>query len=173
MAKYPYASIILTMLLSFTVSFAFMYWHGEPKASAIPETLPATSVVEPPSPRPAPLANARSPLPVSGPQAPSHAQARADSSTAAAEEPVPVDIQIWNRRHKGKVEGRIHNTSDHPLSVTILGRNSSGEQTAQLMLDLTAGEEKSFGTDQGMDLHESDQIVVSSAGYQNKESAVP
>src|SRR5271156_5415924 len=161
-------AITLTMLLSFTLSTAFMVWQRKVREADLRlEPRAAPSVPERPAPR-----VALSGVAPGGPVAPV-AAANAAPSAAATSAAAPVSVNVWNRRRLGIIEGRVINTSDKPLTVVLEGKDRAGAVSASVFFELNPGEQKSFGTDTGMQLDGGGRVVARVAGYADQEVGIP
>jgi hypothetical protein len=175
-----YRSIALTMILSFIVSFAYLYWKEKSSEVSVPPppTIPAPPRAAAPQPVPAsdpPLRRARAVEPAN-PQAAAGPPDIADADQAGAAQLldlVPVTLFVRTLHAQGRIEGRIRSLSENPLTLTIEAKNRQGDVTAQIALLLAPLQSKTFGTDEGMDLQPGGQLVVRSQGYRDREAAVP
>jgi hypothetical protein len=115
------------------------------------------------------------------PISPPTAAARPRVSTAEAPAPgtdseataLPLAFNVYNRHTRGKIEGFIKNMSGQPMSVALQVVDASGKPTAQAELNLGPAEQKSFGTDSGLDIHSRDRVILHSPPYQDSSIEVP
>jgi len=159
-------SIIITMIVSFSLSFAFMYWQRQTKEPTVrqQEPLPIPPVTAGPSapPKSARVRRANVVVP------PAVSTAAVDEAPA-----MPVTFDIWNRRHKNKIEASLMNISDDSLLVQVHIVNQSTKQSSQLAFDLAPHAEKKFGTDDGLEMNSGDQITLQSPPYRDLTREVP
>lgn len=168
--------LILTMLLSFSLSFAILM--RERKTTAAPQTLasqpPANVRSEPTelhsrSDLPPPLAS----LPANATLVRPTAAPEAAEDTSHERDALPLAFNVYNRRARGKIEGFIKNMSGNSMSVSIQVVDASGQQTGQAELNLSPGEQKGFGTDSGLDIHSGQRVILRSPPYQDGFLEVP
>jgi hypothetical protein len=177
----PALAIAMTIAGSFVVSFALM-WRAQGPAAAVTATVPPTrmSVHDPralptvmaqtnaanraPPARPAPASVRRAPPP------PKDVGLAEDADSAA---PMPIAINVFNRRNRHRFEGYVANTSNQPLSVTVEVVGAEGRGNSTLRLEVPAGGQQDFSSDSGLDMQSNDQIVVHSDHYQDITAQVP
>lgn len=180
LSAHPAPAIAGAVVVSFVVSFALM-WHGQrPTAPVIADRPPAKSTAEG---RGSPIRMSGSdasawaaplrPASVSGPAAPPPAKAAAADDDAGSPGPVPVAINVFNRRNRHRIEGYVANTSNKPLSVTLEVVGGAGRGSSTLQLDLPVGGREDFSTDSGLDMRSNDQIVVHCDPYLDVTAQVP
>jgi hypothetical protein len=176
-----YRSIALTLVVTFALSFGFLYHKQRaavPAASA--PAAPAVSVQEAPPPpslppqAAPPRAIAREQQPVARPVARSIVPAA--EPTPVAEEPstesIPVQI-LMRRERRGSIEGTAQNMSEDPMTLTLISSSVRGVETGRITLTLGPSEKQAFGTDEGMELHSGEKILAQAQGYQDREARVP
>ena len=178
MANFLPRSIILTMVVSFSVSFAIMYWQRKIQERPVPmaETAPGVVVSAPgAAPIRPPMAEHREPIVPA-----SRTAASADRPTEtvtpdeeAAAEVLPVAFHIRNRRDLNKIDGDICNITSKPMSVTLRAVNSSTQATSEMHFQLAPGERKTYSTDDGLYMQTNDQLIVQSPPYQDRVIRVP
>jgi len=174
-------SIIVTMILSFCVSFAFMMSQRKPEMPARPlqsdvadsppaaKLVPAPPAVQAPSIPQAPPAEPNVPK-----RLPMRAAVAAESDDSASYPPgseMPVTLNIRNRGAKG-IDAVIANNSTHGLYVTVEVVDSRTQQPSQIQLDLASGANRRFGLGDGMDMHAGDKITIYSPPYRNRTTVV-
>jgi hypothetical protein len=170
--------LILTMLLSFSLTFALLLW--ERKTTAAPPQILASQ--RPAEVRSEPITSYRVPEQPKGVERTLPAAA-APPRTFSAPEPaedtnhgggaLPLAFNVYNRRARGKIEGFIKNMSSQPMSIALQVVDASGQATSQAELNLAPGEQKSFGTDSGLDIHSRDRVILRSPPYQDGAMDVP
>jgi hypothetical protein len=158
--------IIVTMIVSFSLSFAFMYRQRQGQEAAVrqQEPMPISSPATAPSaapPRPAAVRRAKVVVPPT-------VSAAVDDAPA-----MPVTFEIWNRRHKNKIQASLMNTSEDSLLVQVRIVNHSTKQSSQLAFDLAPHAQKNFSTDDGLEMNSGDQITLQSPPYQDLTREVP
>lgn len=178
MARSLPRSIILTMIVSFTISFAIMFWKRQAQdrlvtmVDATPNVAVNAPAAEPARP---PTTEHRQPVPPEGPIVGSvdrPAESGVPSEEAPAE-PLPVAFHIRNRRDLNKIDGDIRNITSKPMSVTLRAVNSSTQATSEIHFQLAPGERKTYSTDDGLYMETNDQLVVRSPPYQDRVVRVP
>jgi hypothetical protein len=170
-----YRGILLTMIVSFAVSFAFLYWKQESRRMPAPA---------PPGAAP-PVASPIVPAPTiaRAPQAP--AVARITQKPAPPVEtfegpPLPVMFNVTQQNGEesagelaGIAEVHIKNSSDGPLAVTVLDENQSTRHTSQAHVLLAPNGETSIGAEDGLNMQSGDQVTVRSSGFSVLTATVP
>ncbi len=124
MANFLPRSVILTMVVSFSVSFAIMYWQRKTQQQPVPiaEAASGIAVSAPPAaPIRPPMVEHQEPIVPA-----SRTAANADRPTEtvtpdeeAAAEVLPVAFHIRNRRDLNKIDGDIRNITSKPMSITL------------------------------------------------------
>ena len=178
MASFLPRSIILTMVVSFSVSFAIMFWQRKIQEGPVPiaEAAPGVAVSAPAA------APAR-------PVIAEHLQAVAPASRTAANadrpaeivmpgeeapaEVLPVAFHIRNRRDLNKIDGDIRNITSKPMSITLRAVNPSTQATSEIHFELAPGERKTYSADDGLNMQTNDQLIVQSPPYQDRVVRVP
>lgn len=176
--------ILLMMLLSFAIGFSVLWWRRASDAAVV-RSLDAARAVGPAALPPerslqtAILVNARVTVPAPAPVAAAR-MVRAIPpmvSSKDAEDPaetsVPADFNVFNRRNRHRFEGYVLNRAGKPLSVEIETKTDSNQRPSRLQLDLAPGERREFTSQDGLDLHSNDQLVLHSPPYRDLTIAVP
>lgn len=176
-------SIVVTMIVTFSVSFGLMWWQRNTQGVALPmpESTPAATVSSPPAmapiPTPTPLAERENPVVPRRIEAPRIQPVASDPtpSEGASMQPLPVMIHVWNRLSQHRIEGAVQNISTRAMTVTGRIENAATHETSEFQLDINPGETKTFSTDSGLEIHPHDHITVTfqSPPYQDKVSIVP
>ena len=178
MARFLPRSIILTIVVSFTISFAIMFWKRQARdelvtmVDATPSAAVNAPAVEPARPS---ITEHPQPVALSGPTVGSvdrPAESGVPSEEAPAE-PLPVAFHIRNRRDLNKIDGDIRNITSKPMSVTLRAVNSSTQASSEIHFQLAPGERKTYGTDDGLYMETNDQLIVQSPPYQDRVVRVP
>ena len=177
MAKFLPRSIILTILVSFTVSFAIMYWRHKTQEQSVPmiEATPNLAVSAPVAAARPLIAEHGEPIApaaqtVANPDPPVEAASPGEVGTA---EPLPVAFHIRNRRDLNKIDGDIRNITSKPMPITLRAVNSSTQATSEVHFQLAPGERKIYSTDDGLIMQTNDQLIVQSPPYQDRVVRVP
>jgi len=173
-------SIILTMVVSFSVSFAAMFWQRKIQERSAPvpiaEAAPGVAVSAPAAaPISPPIAEHQEPIAPA-----SRTAASADRPTEivapdeeAVAEVLPVAFHIRNRRDLNKIDGDIRNITSKPMSITLRAVNSSTQATSEMHFQLAPGERKTYSADDGLYMQTNDQLIVQSPPYQDRVVRVP
>jgi hypothetical protein len=178
-------SIILTMAVSFAISFAVMYWQRKPEEHPLPQvdaapsiavgapaTMPAAMPAEPSIAAlvaPAPRAAAR----VDAAARPAPPEEATPSEEAGVSEALPVAFHIRNRRDLHVIDGDIRNITSKPMSITLRSVNPSTQATSEIHFELAPGEKKTYSTENGLAMQTDDQLIVQSPPYQDRVVRVP
>jgi hypothetical protein len=171
-------SIIVTMVVSFSVSFAIMFWQRkiQDRPAPMAEAAPGVAVSAPAAvPARPPMADHWEPVAPA-----SRAAASADRPTEAVTpddgapaEVLPVAFHIRNRREMDKIDGDIRNITSKPMSITLRAVNSSTQATSEIHFQLAPGERKIYSTDDGLIMQTNDQLIVQSPPYLDRVVRVP
>ena len=178
MANFLPRYIILTMVLSFCVSFAIMYWERkiQERAAPIVESAPSVAASAPASaPVRPPVAQHQEPAASANRSAVS-ADRPPETVTPGDEAPeaaLPVAFHIRNRRDLNKIDGDIRNISDKPMSITLRAVSSGTQATSEIRFQLAPGERKAYSTDDGLNMQTNDELIVESPPYQDRVIRVP
>jgi hypothetical protein len=177
-AKFLPRSIILTMVVTFSVSFAIMFWQRKTQEHPVPmvEAMPNVGVSAPAAARP-PVAEHEVPVAPAG-RTVASADHSGEAVTPVDEEPapaeaLPVAFHIRNRRDLNKIDGDILNTTSKPMSITLRSMNPSTRATSEIHFQLAPGERKTYSTEDGLYMQANDQLIVQSPPYQDRVVQVP
>jgi hypothetical protein len=176
-ARFLPRDIILTMVVSFTVSFAIMFWKRQAQEELVTmvDATPSVAVNAPAEEPARPPTEHQQPVPPAGPidgSVDRPAESAVPSELAPAE-PLPVAFHIRNRRDLNKIDGDIRNITSKPMSITLRVVNSSTQATSEIHFQLAPGERKTYSTDDGLYMETNDQLIVQSPPYQNRVVRVP
>jgi hypothetical protein len=172
--NYRNLSIVVTMLVSFTLGFVYLYWHAPPDwPKSGPQPLAVAAETAPAMPIMPRLASVSQPAPVPLGQVLARTmhtqQTEAPSpNDAPPSEMVPVLVTLLNPG-----EGSIRNQRDEELPVTISETNQHLGQVAQIQMVLGSSEKKKFTVNDGLPMQSSDRIIVHSSGFLDQESQIP
>jgi hypothetical protein len=167
------------MVVSFSVSFAIMFWQRNiqeppvPMAEATPSLAVSAPAVAPARP---PTAEKQEPVPHVSRTAPSVGggmEAVAPGEEDPPAEALPIAFHIRNRRDLNKIDGEIRNITSKPMSITLRAVNSSTQATSEMHFELAPGERKTYSTEDGLDMQTNDQLIVQSPPYQDRVVRVP
>jgi hypothetical protein len=171
-------SIALTMAVTFAVSFGIMWRQRDVHDVAVPrwESMPiAQSVAQEPVPTPPPLVERKIPVvsPKIEPTRVHPAASAPNLSESASTGALPVTIHIWNRFSEHKIEVAVQNISPRPMTVTARVESAGTQQVSEIQLALDPGAQKSFNSDNGLEMHSRDQITFQSPPYQDQVKRIP
>lgn len=180
MANFLPRSIILTMVVSFLISFAIMFWQRraqEQSAPMLPSTPSVAAGVPAAAPAQTPIAEHQEPVPPAS-QSVAAADRPAEAMRSSDEEPVPAEaipvaFHIRNRRDLNKIDGDVKNITSKPMSITLRSVNSITRATSEIHFELAPGERKIYSTDDGLYMQTNDQLTVHSPPYQDRVVRVP
>jgi hypothetical protein len=168
------------MVITFSVSFAIMFWQRKTQEQPVPmvEATPDVAVSSPPAAPARPsIAERREPVAPAG-----RTVASADHFSEAVQpseeepapaEPLPVAFHIRNRRDLNMIDGDILNTTSKPMSITLRSVNPSTQATSEIHFQLAPGERKTYSTNDGLSMQANDQLIVQSPPYQDRVVQVP
>jgi len=183
-------SIVLTMIASFTLAFAYLYWQHTVGRQA-PER--QVAVIAAPVPVPMPGENpARSTLPpahttiISQDKSPLRTAPAAEETPAgsADDQPLPVIFTVGTRpfvinddegpsRREIQPDGILLNSSDKRIALTVVEVNLPTMETTEAQLVLQPNGAMHFGRDWGLKMVSGDQLTLRAAGYQGLTQTIP
>lgn len=163
-------SILGTMLLSFVVSYAFLWERPPAEAAAVasvgssaPQQVPVpmrrssgTAVLATPASRSVPLPAATPAVAASVP---------------SGQLPVMIQIRRWGGGFK--YIGDVQNLDDKPLNLTLSVTSSVSGVTSRLALDLDPGEKRGFASGTSFDFRSGDELVLSSPAFPDRIERIP
>jgi hypothetical protein len=174
-------SVAVTMIVSFSISFAFMWRQRSTQGVVlpVPESTPIAAVSSslattriPMPPAPAERVDLVVPPKIETPRVKPAVIAPSPSENSYMQ-PLPITIHIWNRPSEHRIEGAIQNIGTTAMTVTARIENSATHETSEFQLDINPGDTKSFSTDSGLEIHSHDHITFQSPPYQDRVSIVP
>jgi len=172
----PVRSIVVTMLVSFTVSFAVMFWQREPRdATVVASNAPAPKATYNEAAairRPAP-ADRSAAEPATGPALSAPPGSSADQAAEPSAEPLPIAFHIRNRRDLNRIEGDIANITDKAMPITMRAVNAVTRATSEVQFELRPGEKKSYSSESGPYMQTNDQLIIQSPPYRDRVVQVP
>jgi hypothetical protein len=155
-------ALVLTLLASFAVSVLVLLWQRRSEEA-------------PPSNAPAPAAAVTSNLPPlrSGSAPPATPPPPASAPSEPEDSSAILALTVHNQRRFDKIEGHVRNDSERSLSVVLVGKDGAGSVTDSRILELKPGEQRSFGSDEGMELRAGGSVVARISGYADREIVIP
>jgi hypothetical protein len=172
--------IALTMIVTFLLTCAGLYWKQKAAEAPAPAT-PSMTVAQPaqapprappevpPPTRPGSPLRAATSAALSGVVAPSAEEQPTDEQPSV----VPVVLRLRYFRRENRFEGSIKSLSATALNIILVGKNHEGDETARISIVLAPFESKPFGTDDGMELESGGQVFAQSQGYQDRPASIP
>jgi hypothetical protein len=177
-------SIILTMVVSFSIALGIMLWQRKaderpPSVSEVNSTappkapeMPAVSAQELPLP-PTPAAQSSETAGRQPDIVPPQAADQDAQSNEAPSGALPVIFHIRHRRDSERFEWQVLNTTIKPLSLTVRDVNPSTQQISEMQITLAPSEKKIYSSDDGLDLHAGDRLILQSPPYEDQVARVP
>ena len=173
-------SIVVTMAVTFSLSFAIM-WNRRPQEPSRPESTSESTITPVPAMTPTPVP-VRS-RPPGGhrepPTAPVGAQASPAGSPAVqtpaaqALPAMPVALSIGHNQRHNTTEASMVSLSDGPVSLQVSIANSSTHRSSNLRFELAPHSQQYFGTAEGVELNPGDQVTLQNPSYQDLMQQVP
>jgi hypothetical protein len=166
-------SIVLTMVVTFSLSFAIM-WNRRPHEPSRSESTPESTITPVPAMTPAPVRS----RPPGGhrepPTAPVGVQASLAASPAVQALPaMPVALSIgYNHRHN-TTEASMVSLSESPVSIQVSIVNPSTQRASNLRIELAPHSQQYVGTTEGVELNPGDQVTLKNPSYQDLTQQVP
>jgi hypothetical protein len=169
-----YRSIILTMAISFTVTFAVLW---RPRQAEKPlETVAAAPVVAPPGvrqPRREPVSAAPIAPPPRAMAAPNPSNLAPDNTRAAQAPELPVEIHFRSRPDLGRVQGSVINRSENELVIDATIFDPHTRENSKILLDIGPFASEPFGVNDGLEIQSGDTITLQSGSYRDRVSQIP
>jgi hypothetical protein len=186
--KHHNLSIVLTMIASFTLAFAYLYrqrsvvpWVPEPQRAVIAAPVPAPGEKIAQS-VPAVSRNTV----ISQEKGPIHAAPAAEVTPpgSAEDPPLPVIFSVSTKpvtinddegpsRREIQPDGILLNSSDKRIALTVVEVNLPTMETTQAQLVLQPNGAMHFGRDWGLKMVSGDQLTLRAAGYQDLTKTIP
>jgi hypothetical protein len=173
-------SIVVTMVVTFSLSFAIMWNHRRQEPSAR-ESAPESMITPVPAMTPAP-APVRS-RPHGGHREPPTALVSAQASPAgspAVQTPaaqvlpaMPVALSIGHNHRHNTSEASMVSLSESPVSLQVSIVNPSTHRSSNLRFELAPHSQQYFGTTEGVELNPGDQVTLQNPSYQDLTQLVP
>jgi hypothetical protein len=172
-------SIIPTVVVTFSISFAIMFWQKktQERPVLVTEAAPIDAVSAPPAVARPTVPEHREPLAPAG-QTTTSAHHSAETVKSGEEEPapaepLPVAFHIRNRRDLNMIDGDIRNVTSNPMSITMRAVNPASQATSEIHFQLAPGERKTYSTNDGLYMQTDDELIVQSPRYQDRVVRVP
>jgi hypothetical protein len=186
--KHRNLPIVLTMIASFILAFAYLYrqrivaQRGVGQQSVVIPTLVARSREKAALPVPAVARSTAAPQEKS----PVHAvpAAEAPPPSGIDDLPLPVAFNLGTRpiminddegppRRENQADGILLNSSDKRIAITVIEVNLPTMETTQAELVLQPNGMMHFGHDRGLKMLSGDQLTIRAAGYQDLTKTIP
>ena len=160
-------AIPLTMMVSFTLTCAFILWnrrlHDQARAAPVIRQLEPVSGLSPA----APLSNAPMAQPL-----PRSLQANAENdrnvALAAAYAKSALPIQISYRRSPNNAQAFVAtllNKTEEAVTLEVIVFNPASEQISKTQLSMEPNQTKKIGLDDGLELASGDRITLRNPSY--------
>lgn len=191
--RYPQpVSLIITMLVSFSISFSLMWWQRtDPRGG-----LPAPAEITPLALEAIPIPAMRQPVQQAAVREPGgkvrRAAASAESSAAeissnSEDKPempvmftlVKTTVYVDDENRAGAkisqdaYEGIVFNTSENTLDFTVTEVNLPTMEKSESQFTLAKGNQRHFGIAQGLKMLSGDQITLRSQAYRDIAKIIP
>ena len=173
-------SIVLTMVVTFSLSFAIM-WNRRPHELSGSESTIESTITPVPAMTPAPVpVRSRSP---EGRREPPAAPVGAQASLAGAPAvqmpavqalpAMPVALSIGHNHRHNTTEASMVSLSESPISIQISIVNPSTQRASNLRIELAPHSQQYVGTTEGVELNPGDQVTLKNPSYQDLTQRVP
>jgi hypothetical protein len=171
-------SIVVTMAVTFCLSFAVM-WNRRPQQPSARESTPESTITPVPAMTPAPIRS----RPPGGHREPSTAPVGIQASAAgspAVQTPaapalpaMPVALSIGHNHRHNTTEASMVSLSESPVSIQVSIVNSSTHSSSNLRIELAPHSQQYVGTAEGVELNPGDQVTLQNPSYQDLMQQVP
>jgi hypothetical protein len=169
-------SIAVTMVVTFSLSFAIM-WNRRPQESSgsestitpIPAMTPALTPI-----RSQPLVGHREPstAPVAAQTSPTDSPA-VQTPAAQALPAMPVALSIGHNQRHNTTEASMVSLSEGPVALQVSIVNPGTQRSSNLQFELAPHSQQYFGTAEGVELNPGDQVTLKNPSYQDLTQQVP
>jgi hypothetical protein len=186
--KHQNLSIVLTMIASFILAFAYLYWQRIAGHRA-PERQSAVFA----APIPAPGERIARTMPAAARNAKDSQEKNSVHAAPAAElipagsaddlplpvifglgtKPVTINDDEGPSRREIQPDGILLNSSDKRIALTVIEVNLPTMETTQAQLVLQPNGAMHFGRDWGLKMISGDQLTLRAAGYQELTKTIP
>lgn len=194
MEKHFNLTIVLTMIIVFTLTFAYLYRQriGAPNEPVAPRVGLTPSVARNPSfsasagPTSQPAQVPAPTTALSPDRSPVRAMPATDSTQSDASDgpPLPVIFTIGTRsvaindddgppRREKQNDGILLNSTDKRIPITVLEVDLPTLQTTQAQLVLQPNGAMHFGEDRGLEMASGHQLTLRAAGYRELTRTIP
>jgi len=179
LVNYRNLSIIVTMLVSFLLSLAFMHGRGRSyPPTPVPQRMPVAAIGGGEVPDVPRALDAQPPAPIPQSQSrvsrPQLRPAQSEESAQGEERPDgPVPALLMIAKRGGRLQGSIRNQREEALQVTISEISPQLGQVAQIQMTLDSNENRSFGAEDGLEMRWHDRLVVHAPGFIDRDSLIP
>jgi hypothetical protein len=181
-------SIVLTMIASFTLAFAYLY-RQRMVGQRAPER--RSAVIAAPDPVSGENTARSVPPPahttiISQDKSPVRAAPAAETTPAGSvdDQPLPVIFTVGTRpvvinddegpsRREIQPDGILLNSSDKRIALTVVEVNLPTMETTEAQLVLQPNGAMHFGRDWGLKMVSGDQLTLRAAGYQGLTQTIP
>jgi hypothetical protein len=186
--KHHNLSIVLTMIASFTLTFAYLYWQRG-MGRRVPVLLPPSVAASLSTPgerrvRPLPAQAPNADISLQSARAQTVSAPQAAPSGGLDDPPLPVMFSLNTRpvvmnddagpsRREIQNDGILQNSSDKRIAIAVVEVNLPTMETTQAQLVLQPYGMMHFGQDWGLKMVSGDQLTLRAAGYQEITKTIP
>jgi hypothetical protein len=162
-------SIVVTMAITFSLSFAIMWNRRPQEPSALESTItPAQAMTPAPVPvRSKPHGGHREP-----PTTPAASPA-VQTPAAQALPAMPVALSVGHNHRHNTTEASMVSLSESPVSIQVSIVNPSTHSSSNLRIELAPHSQQYVGTAEGVELNPGDQVTLKNPSYQDLTQQVP
>jgi hypothetical protein len=90
-------------------------------------------------------------------------------ASTVGEPPDSIVMSVHNRHRLDSIEGNVQNETNRPLTVLLISKDRDGAVADRRQIEVAAGAQSSFGTEDGMVLVPGGTVVAQVAGERDKE----
>jgi hypothetical protein len=167
-------SIVVTMAVTFSLSFAIM-WNRRPQVPSAPESTITPVSAMTPAPVPSrPHGGHREPptVPV-GTQASPAGSPAIQTPAEQALPAMPVALSVGHNHRHNTTEASMVSLSESPVSIQVSIVNPSTHSSSNLRIELAPHSQQYVGTAEGVELNPGDQVTLKNPSYQDLTQQVP
>jgi len=189
--NHPTRAIVATMIVSFSLSFAAMWWQRRAAMLAVPVLItktprPSAPSIAPAFAPPAPSKDSpHPPVPVTAPAAATAIDAPSNNYDGPE---LPVIFSVLSKSvytaeedaqgaavnvTKNVNEAIVVNSSDKPLTIIVTEVNIPTQEASQAQLVLPPGGQRHFGENDGLKMVSGDQLTLRSPSYRDLTRQIP
>jgi hypothetical protein len=169
-------SIVVTMAITFSLSFAIMWNRRPQEPSALESTItPVQAMTPAPVPvRSKPHGGHREPptAPVGAQTSPAASPA-VQTPAAQALPAMPVALSVGHNHRHNTTEASMVSLSESPVSIQVSIVNPSTHSSSNLRIELAPHSQQYVGTAEGVELNPGDQVTLKNPSYQDLTQQVP